>query len=96
MTGFSYPEGLVAILAAWANGGFIAARPVAATWLPLAVFEAQAGLALPLRKEILRRRGVFAEAHSRGASASLPPSTLHILDLQMAELERTFERQEPW
>ncbi len=62
MTGFSHPEGLQAALTAWADGGFRAAREAFAPWLPLVNFEAQPGVGLALRKEVLRRRGIIAES----------------------------------
>jgi len=39
MTGFSFPEGLVATVAAFESDGIDAARDVWARWMPLAVFE---------------------------------------------------------
>lgn len=72
MTGFSHPEGLRAALDGWARGGFPAAREAFAPWLPLANFEAQPGIGLALRKEILRRRGVLADAAVRPPAPGLP------------------------
>jgi 4-hydroxy-tetrahydrodipicolinate synthase len=73
MTGFSHPEGLRAALDAWAAGGYAAARDAFAPWLPLANFEFQAGIGLAVRKEILRRRGVFTDAAVRPPARRLPP-----------------------
>jgi 4-hydroxy-tetrahydrodipicolinate synthase len=74
MTGFSHPEGLVAAIAAYRTGGFRAAREAFAPWLPIANFEAQVGVQLALRKEILRRRGLIDEAVIRQPGRSLPGS----------------------
>jgi len=59
MTGFAAPEALVA---AWQEGGYRAAREQLLPWLPLILFEAQDKVSLAVRKEILRRRGVIVEA----------------------------------
>lgn len=72
MTGFSFPEALKACVDAFATGGFERAREVYAPWLPLANFEAQLGIALAIRKEILRRRGAMACSAVRPPAAPLP------------------------
>ncbi len=84
MTGFSHPEGLVAAVTAYRSGGFRAARDTFSPWLPIANFEAQAGVQLALRKEILRRRGLLDDAAirlpGRSLPASLEPLIQHHLD----------------
>lgn len=72
MTGFSGPEGLVACVRAWQEGGYPAARTAWLPYLPLATFEQQAGIALGIRKEALRRRGLFAEAGVRLPGRGMP------------------------
>ena len=72
MTGFSFPEGLAATVAAFAAGGTEAARAAWAPWLPLAVFEQQDGLALGIRKEILHRRGILRTAFARPPATPFP------------------------
>jgi 4-hydroxy-tetrahydrodipicolinate synthase len=84
MTGFAFPEGLVAALAAWRDGGFAAARDAWAPWLPLAVFEAQGPYALALRKELLRRRGALAHATVRPPAAALPEGLEALVDAHLA------------
>lgn len=86
MTGFSFPEGLVATVAAFDRGGFEDARSTWATYLPLAVFEQQDGIALAIRKEALRRRGVLAHATLRRPGPTLPPSLLEPLARHLAAL----------
>jgi len=88
MTGFSFPEGLVATCAAFARDGIDAAREVWASWLPLAVFEQQDGLALGIRKEILRRRGVIADAHARQPATPFPVSLEELLVSHLAAADR--------
>lgn len=84
MTGFSHPQGLRAALDAWASGGYPAARAAFAPWLPLVNFEAQPGVGLALRKEILRRRGVIADAAVRPPARPLPPTLLALLPDHLA------------
>ncbi|MCA1781880.1 MAG: dihydrodipicolinate synthase family protein [Intrasporangiaceae bacterium] len=84
MTGFSHPEGLVAAVEAYRTGGFAAARDAFAPWLPIANFEAQAGIQLALRKEILRRRGIIDDAAIRRPGRELPSSLAPLLDQHLA------------
>jgi 4-hydroxy-tetrahydrodipicolinate synthase len=84
MTGFSHPEGLRAALRAWDTGGFPAARAAFAPWLPLVNFEAQPGIGLALRKEILRRRGVLADAAVRPPAPPVPQYLLDLVDAHLA------------
>lgn len=65
MTGFSYPEALVSVVAAWRDGGYVAARAAIEPWLPLINYEAQVVVGLSIRKENLRRRGVLGSAAVR-------------------------------
>ncbi len=88
MTGFSFPEGLAATVDAFAAGGVDAARDVWARWLPLAVFEQQDGLALGIRKEILRRRGVLAEAIARPPATPFPALLEDMLAGHLGDAER--------
>lgn len=74
MTGFSVPEGLIACINAWNDGGYEAAREAWLPYLPLAVFEQQVGIALAIRKEALRMRGLIAEAGVRLPGRSMPDS----------------------
>jgi 4-hydroxy-tetrahydrodipicolinate synthase len=88
MTGFSFPEGLTATVAAFESDGVDAARDVWARWLPLAVFEQQDGLALGIRKEILRRRGVLAHATARPPATPFPALLEDMLAGHLADAER--------
>lgn len=80
MTGFSHPEGLRAAIDAWAAGGYAAARDAFAGWLPLVNYEAQPGVGLAVRKEILRRRGVFSDASVRPPARPAPDVLLRLMD----------------
>jgi 4-hydroxy-tetrahydrodipicolinate synthase len=74
MTGFSFPEGLIATVEAWHAGGYDRARDVWLKYLPLANFEQQATVALAIRKECLRQRGLLLESGVRPPAAVLPES----------------------
>jgi 4-hydroxy-tetrahydrodipicolinate synthase len=84
MTGFSHPEGLRATIDAFGTGGFAAAREAWAPWLPLANFEAQQGIALSLRKNLLHKRGVLAHPAVRPPAPVMPHSLLPLLDQHLA------------
>lgn len=86
MTGFSAPEGLRAALDAFARGGFEAARAAWAPWLPLATFEAQAGIALALRKQLMHRRGVLDHPAVRPPALSLPATLMPLVEQHLATL----------
>lgn len=72
MTGFSYPEGLIACIDAWMQGGYEAAREAFLPYMPLVNFEQQAKVALGIRKECLRQRGLIMESIVRPPAASMP------------------------
>lgn len=72
MTGFSYPEGLIACVDAWREGGYDRAREAYLGYLPLVNFEQQAKVALAIRKECLRQQGLIMESSVRPPAASMP------------------------
>lgn len=91
MTGFSHPEAIAATVTAHAEDGPDASREVWARWLPLANFEGQVGIGLAIRKEILRRRGIIADARVRPPAPSLPDALVPLLEghLSHPDLRRT-------
>ena len=89
MTGFSHPEGLVAAVDAYQQGGFDAAYEAFRPWLPVANFEAQAGIALATRKEILRARGIIDDAGIRQPGRAFPESLRPILEQHLAALQQS-------
>jgi 4-hydroxy-tetrahydrodipicolinate synthase len=98
MTGFSHPEGLQQALVAWEEGGFPAARAAFSPWLPLVNFEAQPGIGLAMRKEILRRRGVFADGAVRPPARDVPEQVLGLMTAHLeavAELAAVEDRRPP-
>lgn len=86
MTGFSFPEALKACVDGFAAGGFERAREVYAPWLPLANFEAQLGIALAIRKEILHRRGAMACSAVRPPATPLPDVVLPGIEQHLASV----------
>jgi 4-hydroxy-tetrahydrodipicolinate synthase len=79
MTGFSVPEGLIACVNAFRDGGFTAAREVWRDYLPLVNFEFQAGIALSLRKHSFVHRGLIATPAVRPPAATAPEALLGVL-----------------
>lgn len=90
MTGFSYPEALIACVNSWFAGDEDAARQALVPYLPLINFEQQPGIALAVRKELFRRRGLFADAAVRAPATSFPTELSTIAD---AHLERAARLQ---
>jgi 4-hydroxy-tetrahydrodipicolinate synthase len=73
MTGFAMPEVLVRVVSAYRSGEVETARRIFEEFLPLIVFEAQPGVGVALRKEILRRRGAINHATVRQPAPLLDP-----------------------
>jgi 4-hydroxy-tetrahydrodipicolinate synthase len=84
MTGFSLPEGLIACVDAYRQGGFEAAREAYLPYLPLVNFEAPAGMGLAIRKEILRQRGLITESRVRAPGPGLPDALVPLLRRHLA------------
>ncbi len=84
MTGFAVPEALVTTVDAWREMGYAAARASLLPWYPLLLCEAQEKVSLAVRKEILRRRGVIAEAAVRPPGAPFPLDLTAVLDAHLA------------
>ena len=75
MTGFGYPETLVAIMKAWRAGDEAAAVELFHRWTPLIRFENQQLLNLPIRKHIYMRRGAIASDKVRAPGPTLDDAT---------------------
>jgi 4-hydroxy-tetrahydrodipicolinate synthase len=80
MTGFAYPEILRAVREPVEAGNLRAAGLLFDRYLPLIQFEAQQVIGLGIRKEVLRRRGIFATNRTRSLSPALDATTLEELD----------------
>jgi len=88
MTGFAFPEILVAMWRCWQTGERQTASEIYARYLPLLVFEGQPKIGLAVRKELLRLRGLIASGSVRFPGPALDISlradleeTLALLDL---------------
>lgn len=80
MTGFAFPEVLMALVGAMEAGQPEQAAALYRHFLPLIVFEQQPGIAV--RKEIYRRRGLITDGTVRHPGAPLNPGAA----AQLAEL----------
>jgi 4-hydroxy-tetrahydrodipicolinate synthase len=80
MTGFAYPEILRAIRERVESGEVRPAGLLFDRYLPLIQFEAQQVIGLAIRKEVLRRRGIFATHRTRSLARGLDQITLDELD----------------
>jgi 4-hydroxy-tetrahydrodipicolinate synthase len=89
MTGFGFPEILVAVQRRFAAGDLAGAREVFYRYLPLIRFENQAGINLPLRKHLYQRRGAIADGRARSPHAQLDAMTIEELDALLAHLGLT-------
>jgi 4-hydroxy-tetrahydrodipicolinate synthase len=88
MTGFGYPEVLVAIMRDWRRGDEAAAVERFHRWMPLIRFENQQLLNLPIRKRIYMRRGAIASDRVRAPGPVLDERTIADLDDLIGRVER--------
>jgi 4-hydroxy-tetrahydrodipicolinate synthase len=89
MTGFAFPEILTAVRRAVQSGDRELAGRLFDTYLPLIQFEAQPGFGVAIRKELLRRRGVFDSAATRVPAPPIDDVTAQELDELLDRLELT-------
>ncbi len=87
MTGFAFLEALIATLRAWQSGGYEVVRDAYIPWMPLVIYEFQDKIGLSLRKEILCRRGLIAEASVRIPGVEAPSSALEALDAHLRPVQ---------
>lgn len=80
MTGFAFPEILVEIYTKFTAGRSAEAAAVFDRYASLIRYEAQQGIGLALRKEILRRRGAIRTAAVRAPGPRLDDVTRRELD----------------
>jgi 4-hydroxy-tetrahydrodipicolinate synthase len=88
MTGFGFPETLVAIMRDWRNGDEEAAVARFHQWMPLIRFENQQLLNLPIRKHIYMRRGAMASDRLRAPGPPLDDRTKADLEDLLRRLGR--------
>jgi 4-hydroxy-tetrahydrodipicolinate synthase len=87
MTGFAYPEVLVATVRAWMRGDHAQAAAIYYRYLPLLVSEGQPKLGLALRKEALRRRGLIEHASVRDPGPKVDAKSLAALSQTLADVD---------
>ncbi|WP_427170145.1 dihydrodipicolinate synthase family protein [Arthrobacter sp. 92] len=92
MTGFSYPEALIACVRAWERDGYEAARDQLLPYLPLINFEQQAKVALAVRKECLLKRGLIKDAGVRSPAAGFPENLRYGMLTHLREAAAALEK----
>lgn len=93
MTGFAYPEILVKVMKLFAAGNVDGAADAFYKFVPLMRFEFQEGIGLAIRKEILRRRNIIAEATVRAPGEKLDSGTSAALDLLLKRMRSSGDWQ---
>jgi len=88
MTGFAYPEMMVDVCRAHANGDVERAHDLFDAYLPLARYEQQTGVGLAVRKHILAQRGVIASAMIRKPGPKLSAQDIADIDLLTRRQQR--------
>src|SRR6478735_2295294 len=90
MTGFGFPEVLVAVIRRWFAGDHAGAAALFDRYATLIRFENQALLNLPIRKLVYQRRGAIAHPTVRAPGVPADPGTIDDLDdvLRRTGLER--------
>jgi 4-hydroxy-tetrahydrodipicolinate synthase len=88
MTGFAFPEMMVAVCRAHASGDIEKAHDIFDAYLPLARYEQQAGIGLAVRKHLLLQRGVIASAAVRKPGPKLQAADIADIALLTARQER--------
>ena len=89
MTGFAFPEIMTAVREAVEADDLRAAGRLFDRYLPLIQVEAQPGYGVAIRKELLRRRGVFESARTRVPAPPVDAVTGRELDELFERLELT-------
>src|SRR4029453_3131319 len=91
MTGFSYPEALIGCVRAWQQDGYEAAQRELLPYLPLINFEQQAKVALAIRKECLRERGLIKDSGVRAPAAGFPEALRGSMGMHLREAAAALE-----
>lgn len=91
MTGFAYPEILLAIVQAFHAGQADRAADIFYRYVSLMRFEFQEGIGVAIRKEVLRRRGFIAHAAVRPPGPQLDAGTAAQLDRLLSWLRKTYQ-----
>lgn len=86
MTGFCFPEMMVGVVNAFAEGKVERAHDIFDAYLPLARYEQQQGIGLAARKYVLAKRGAI-----KSGALRKPRPVLSVADI--ADVERLLARQ---
>ena len=93
MTGFAYPEVLVAVYRKMKSGDTYGARAVFYRWLPLIRYENSVGIGLSIRKHLMTKRGLMDSPHIRPPTPAVGQDTvdeledlLSAMDLDVSDL----------
>ncbi len=89
MTGFAFPDVLVQVYRHFSEGRADEAEDLFDRYLPLIRHEQQIGFGLPVRKEILRRRGALRHAAAREPAYGLTGADTAEIDRFLNRLERS-------
>jgi len=92
MTGFAFPEMLVAVVALFRAGEKDRAEDLFDAYLPLVRHEQQPGFGLALRKETLHRRGIISSPKVRAPGPSLTATDRDELNRLVTRVEKNLER----
>ncbi len=91
MTGFAYPEMLVAVVALFQAGETDQAEDLFDAYLPLVRHEQQPGFGLALRKETLHQRGIISSPRTRAPGPALSETDKNELARIVSRVERNVE-----
>lgn len=91
MTGFAYPEMLVAVVALFRAGETDRAEDIFDAYLPLVRHEQQPGFGLALRKETLHQRGIISSPRTRAPGPKLSDTDKKELARIVSRVERNVE-----
>ena len=88
MTGFAFPEMMVAVCRHAAAGEAARAHDIFDAYLPLVRYEQQLGIGLAVRKYVLAKRGAISSAAQRRPGAALSPAATAEVEFLLARQER--------
>ncbi len=91
MTGFAYPEMLVAVVTLHQAGEQDKAEDVFDAYLPLIRHEQQPGFGLAIRKEVLHRRGVISSPRTRAPGPALNETDREELTRLISRVDQNVE-----
>ena len=88
MTGFAYPEVLVAIYSKMSLGDIEGARTLFYRWLPLIRYENSVGIGLSIRKHLMTKRGLLDGPHVRPPTPAVGHDTVEELEDILNSMDR--------